>query len=164
MSRSAQGSSACPHPPCASAHPRRCSSFLGFAVARVTGIQDAEKRRFPLAARCSIEPTLGAHLPCSHWSRSARHNPPILRPHFRVCKALILQRYYSSFYAQPHRRPLARYSCLALPVEPEPGKRLSGAPTGLPFIRQPSPLAALSMMMRSSAAVYARRWSRLGGR
>jgi hypothetical protein len=43
---------------------------------------------------------------------------------------LILQRYYSSFYAQPHRRSLARYSCLALPVEPEPGKRLSVAPTG----------------------------------
>jgi hypothetical protein len=41
-----------------------------------------------------------------------------------------LQRYYSSFYAQPHRRSLARYSCLALPVEPEPGKRLSVAPTG----------------------------------
>ena len=59
-----------------------------------------------------------------------RTGTPVLRPHFRVCKALILQRYYSSFYAQPHRRSLARYSCLALPVEPEPGKRLSVAPTG----------------------------------
>ena len=73
------------------------------------------------SVRSGFQPTLGAH---------HAPVPPVLRPHFRVCKALILQRYYSSFYAQPHRRSLARYSCLALPVEPEPGKRLSVAPTG----------------------------------